>query len=248
MLSRPGLSRSEPRASAQVANVAAGVGRPRPGGSGYRPGRSPPSTHQASGSAKSPRLAYWRETEALEGGDPPEPQNSLMRVGLEPRAQPQVTHRPPAQHRRRIRGALFPTKVSPYSPSSLSPIPLPSRARRAKQDKSPDRALQRRAPTQPAKPCQGSQPSLWLSPISASRGWPFRLLSPVNASLQSICGPEAFTWSLYIGLQGRLRGKALRQETSVFKCLPKDFVGSHLNPCFAVPEAQTALPSQPTPT
>lgn len=125
MLSRPGLSRSEPRASAQVANVAAGVGRPRPGGSGYRPGRSPPSTHQASGSAKSPRLAYWRETEALEGGDPPEPQNPLMRVGLELRAQPQVTHRPPAQHRRRIRGALFPTKVSPYSPSSLSPSPSP---------------------------------------------------------------------------------------------------------------------------
>lgn len=48
VLSPPGLSRSELRASAQVANVAAGAGRPRPGGSGYRPGCSPPSTHQAS--------------------------------------------------------------------------------------------------------------------------------------------------------------------------------------------------------
>lgn len=71
-----GFSRSEPRASAQVANVAAGAGRPRPGGSGYRPGRSPPSTHQASGSAKSPRLALRRETEALEGGDLPVPLDS----------------------------------------------------------------------------------------------------------------------------------------------------------------------------
>lgn len=139
MLSRPGLSGSEPRASAQVANVAAGAQRPRPGGSGYRPGGSPPSTHQASGSAESPRLAHWRETEALEVGDPPEPQNSSVRGGLELRTQPQATHRPPAQHRRRIRGALFLPKVSPYSPSSLSPIPLPSRALRAKADMSSDR-------------------------------------------------------------------------------------------------------------
>lgn len=123
--------------------MAAGAGRPRPGGSGYRPGRSPPSTHQASRSAKSPRLAYWRETEALEGGDLPAPQDSSVRGRLEPQAQPQATHRPPALHRRRIRSALFPPKVSPYSPSSISPIrpSLPSRACRAKPDKSSDRAL-----------------------------------------------------------------------------------------------------------
>lgn len=189
MLSPPGLSRSELRASAQVANVAAGAGRPRPGGSGYRPGCSPPSTHQASRSAKSPGLAHWRETEALEGGDPPEPQHSSVRGGLEPRAQPQAIHRPPAQHRRRIRGALFPPKVSPSSPSSLSRIPhsIPRPPARAEPDQLNHRIgrFPRRAPTQPAKPYQGSQPSVWLSPISASRDWPFRLLSPANAGLQS---------------------------------------------------------------
>lgn len=144
MLSRPGLSRSESRASAQVANVAAGAGRPRPGGSGYRPGRSPPSTHQASGSAKSPRLAYWRETEALEGRDPP----SSMRGGLEPRAQLQATHRHSAQHRRRIlRGVLFPTKVSPYSPSNLSPSPSPPARAEPNQTSRRIGRFLRRAPT-----------------------------------------------------------------------------------------------------
>lgn len=86
-LARSGVMRSTPcsgfRASARAANVAAGVGRPRPRGSCYRPGLSPPSTHQASGSAKSPRHAHRRETEALEGGDPTELQY-LMKDGLEP--------------------------------------------------------------------------------------------------------------------------------------------------------------------
>lgn len=134
MLSPPGLSRCEPRASAQVANVAAGAGRPRPGGSGYRPGRSPPSTHQASRSAKSPRLTHWRETEALEGGEPPEPRDSSVRGGLEPRARPQAILRPP--------GCSFSPKSFPLLPIHSLPIPrLPSLARRAKPDKSSDRAL-----------------------------------------------------------------------------------------------------------
>lgn len=165
MLSSPGLSRSKARASAQVANVAAGAGRPRPGGSGYRPGLSPPSTHQASGSAKSPRLALWRETETLEGGNRHEPQGEeWSRTPSPTSGYPQVY----SSVLKENSGCSFSPKVSPYSPSSLSPMPppqLPSQAREEPNHTSHriGRFL-RRAPTQPAKPCQVLNQVLGLAP------------------------------------------------------------------------------------
>jgi hypothetical protein len=74
--SAPGDPASGLRASTRPVNAAAGAGRPRPGGWSYRPGPSPPSTHQALGSARPPPDLHPRETEAREGENClPDPQS-----------------------------------------------------------------------------------------------------------------------------------------------------------------------------